>query len=327
MRLFVLLMKITVIGCGRWGSFIAWYLDSIGQNVSLYGSKDSKRLKELCETRNNGMVTLSEKVTLTSDLSEALSADTIVISIPSQSLRSLLKDLALTGIDLKKKTFVLCMKGIEIESGKRLTEVFEDVLGPQENLAVWVGPGHPQEFVKGIPNCMVIDSHNQKLKEYLVNEWKGPLIRFYYGNDLIGSEIGAAAKNVIGIAAGVLDGIGQKSLKGALMSRGTHEISRLIEAMGGNPFSAYGLCHLGDYEATVFSKFSHNRSFGEAFAKGEEFEGLAEGYYTAKALMRLSEKTGVELPICSAVYKMLYEDLDIKVGMDALFHRSLKQEF
>ncbi len=326
-RLFVFLMKITVIGCGRWGSFIAWYLDSIGQNVSLYGSKDSGRLKELQETRTNKMVTLSEKVHLTSDLSEALEADTVVISIPSQSLRSLLKELSQTGIDLKKKTFVLCMKGIEIESGKRLTEVFEDVLGPQENLAVWVGPGHPQEFVKGIPNCMVIDSKNQKLKEALVNEWKGPMIRFYYGNDLIGSEIGAAAKNVIGIAAGVLDGIGQSSLKGALMSRGTHEISRLIEALGGNPFSAYGLCHLGDYEATVFSKFSHNRSFGEAFAKGEKFEALAEGYYTVKALMRLSEEKNVELPICSAVYKMLYENLDIRKGMDELFHRSLKQEF
>ena len=320
-------MKITVIGCGRWGSFIAWYLDKIGQKVSLYGSESSPRMAELKRTRSNDKITLPPSITLLTDLKKALESDTIIISIPSQSLRKFLKEISEFGMVLKNKTFVLCMKGIEIESGKRLTEVFEDVLGPQENLAVWVGPGHPQEFVKEIPNCMVIDSKNDKLKEMLVSEWKGPLIRFYYGNDLIGSEIGAAAKNVIGIAAGVLDGIGQSSLKGALMSRGTHEISKLIEACGGNPFSAYGLCHLGDYEATVFSKFSHNRSFGEAFAKGEKFEALAEGYYTVKALMKLSEEKKVELPICRAVYGMLYENLDIAEGMDTLFNRSIKQEF
>ena len=91
------------------------------------------------------------------------------------------------------------------------------------------------------------------------------LIRFYYGTDLIGSEVGAAAKNVVGIAAGMLDGLDQSSLKGALMSRGTREIARLIESMGGNGLSAYGLCHLGDYQATLFSQHSHNRRFGEAF--------------------------------------------------------------
>ncbi len=320
-------MKVTVIGCGRWGSFIAWYLNKIGQDVSLYGSQSSPRMTALKEKRTNGMVFLDEKISLLTDLKEALLSDTIVISIPSQSLRSILKEILMTGVNIKEKTFVLCMKGIEIESGKRLTEVFEDVTGPHDRLAVWVGPGHPQEFVKEIPNCMVIDSKNKALKEKLVNEWRGPLIRFYYGNDLIGNEIGAAAKNVIGIAAGVLDGIGQSSLKGALMSRGTHEISRLIASCGGNPFSAYGLCHLGDYEATVFSKYSHNRSFGESFAKGETFNALAEGYYTVKALMKLSKDKNVELPICQAVYSMLYEDLDIREGIDALFHRSLKQEF
>ena len=132
---------------------------------------------------------------------------------------------------------------------------------------------------------------------------------------------------MIGIAAGVLDGIGQSSLKGALMSRGTLEISRLIEAMGGNPVSAYGLCHLGDYEATVFSCHSHNRKFGESFAKGEQFDALAEGYYTAKAIKLLSEETNVDLPICTSVYEMLYEGLEIQSGIDRLFRRELKQEF
>jgi len=219
------------------------------------------------------------------------------------------------------------MKGIEIESKKRLSEVFEETIGMSDQVAVWLGPGHPQDFVKGVPNCMVIDSKNESLKRELIHQWSSPLIRFYIGNDLIGNEIGAAAKNVIGIAAGVLDGIGQSSLKGALMSRGTKEIARLIEALGGNPFSAYGLCHLGDYEATVFSKHSHNRKFGESFAKGERFEGLAEGYYTAKALMLLSKEKNVELPICTAVYEMLYEGLNIREGLSRLFQRNVKEEF
>lgn len=114
--------------------------------------------------------------------------------------------------------------------------------------------------------------------------------RFYYGQDLIGNEIGAAAKNVVGIAAGMLDGLGLSTLKGALMARGTREIARLIDALGGNELSAYGLCHLGDYEATLFSPYSHNRMFGEKFVKNEPYTDLAEGYYAVDALLRLARR-------------------------------------
>ncbi len=320
-------MKITVIGCGRWGSFIGWYLDQIGHETSFYGPEDTPHMQQYLKTRTNGMVTLRESIGLICDLKKALEAETIVISVPSQALRGLLGEIIETGIDIKKKTFILCMKGIEIETGKRLTEVVEEILGEDINLAVWVGPGHPQEFLKGVPNCMVIDSKKKAVKVKLIGEFKGSLIRFYYGSDLIGNEIGAAAKNVIGIAAGVLDGIGKSSLKGALMSRGTKEVSELIAACGGNPLSAYGLCHLGDYEATVFSQHSHNRMFGEMFAKGEHFEALAEGYYTAKAMKNLSEKKGVELPICNSVYEMLYENKSVDDLINDLFTRSLKNEF
>jgi len=174
---------------------------------------------------------------------------------------------------------------------------------------------------------MVIDSKNDEEKRRLVDSFSSDLIRFYYGDDLIGNEIGAAAKNVVGIAAGILDGLSLTTLKGALMARGTREIARLIRAMGGNELSAYGLCHLGDYEATVFSPYSHNRRFGEAYIKGEKFEKLAEGYYTVKALMELSEKYGVELPICETVYKTLYCGEDAAALIRGLFNRSLKQEF
>ena len=111
------------------------------------------------------------------------------------------------------------------------------------------------------------------------------------------------------------------------MSRGTREIARLIEAMGGNPVSAYGLCHLGDYEATVFSPYSHNRRFGESFVRGEHFEKLAEGCETARAMHLLAQKYAVELPICEAVYCVLYKGRDVREALDSLFIRSIKKEF
>ena len=318
-------MKITVIGCGRWGSFITWYLDKIGHDVTLYGRSSSKHMQQFLETRSNDLLTLPESVKLVTDLKNISDSDAIVISINSQGLRNLMNELA--SYNLKNKIFVLCMKGIEIETGKRLSEIVTENTNESNKVAVWLGPGHVQEFYKGIPNCMVIDSDDSSVKEYLVKEFSGDLIRFYYGKDLIGNEIGAAAKNVIGIAAGMLDGLNLSSLKGALMSRGTREVARLIQAMGGNELSAYGLCHLGDYEATVFSKFSHNRTYGEMYVKGEKYDSLAEGYYTVKALVSLGKKYNVELPICNAVYDVLYNNKDTKESLDSLFSRKLKQEF
>lgn len=318
-------MKVTVIGAGRWGSFIAWYLDKIGKEVSLYGREDSPNMKKFRETGGNGIIELEKTTKLVYDLDIVKDSDIIVISIPSQKLRSLMEELQ--KYDLENKIFVLCMKGIEISTTKRLSQVVSEYISLSNAIAVWLGPGHPQEFYRGVPNCMVIDSSNEECKYYLVEEFTSDLIRFYYGSDLIGNEIGAAAKNVIGIAAGGLDGMNLSSLKGALMSRGTREVSRLIAAMGGNPFSAYGLCHLGDYEATVFSKYSQNRMFGEALVKNEQYDKLAEGYFTCKAMKALGEKYDVDLPITQVVYDVCYNKADPKKALKQLFLREVKNEF
>ena len=128
-------------------------------------------------------------------------AEVIVISISSQYLRDYMQ--TISQFDLDGKAIVLCMKGIEEKTGKRLTQVVSDFVETDKTpVAVWVGPGHPQDYVKGVPNCMVIDSDNEEIKSKLVHSFNSELIRFYLGTDLIGSEIGAAAKNVIGIAAG-----------------------------------------------------------------------------------------------------------------------------
>ena len=320
-------MNISVLGCGRWGSCIAWYLDKIGNNVISCGLQDAPEFITLYNTHKNDYLTYPESIEVTCDLEKAVNhGEIIVISISAQHLRSYMKDIS--KYPLEGKTIVLCMKGIEVETGKRLSEVVSDFVDESKTpIAVWVGPGHPQDYVKGIPNCMVIDSNNQEVKEKLVKEFTSDLIRFYIGTDLVGSEIGAAAKNVVGIAAGILDGLNMTSLKGALMSRGTVEVGRLIKACGGNEISAYGLCHLGDYEATLFSPWSHNRKYGEDFAKGVKFKKLAEGVMTSKALKKLADKHNVDVPIISAIVSALFNNADIKKGIGKLLDREIKQEF
>ena len=318
-------MKIAVAGCGRWGSLIAWYLDRTGHRVTLYGRESSPHMKRFLAERRNDLLSLPERITLDTSLSCLCDAEVIVISIASQGLRSFMRELAPLG--LHNKIFVLCMKGIEVGSLCRLSEVAQQETTPDNRIAVWLGPGHVQEFYAGIPNCMVIDGNHPEVTKMLVDAFSGELIRFYYGNDLIGNEIGAASKNVIGIAAGILDGLNRSSLKGALMSRSTFEVARLMKAMGANPFSSFGLCHLGDFEATVFSEYSHNRQYGESLVTGCETFGLAEGYYTVAAVKKLAEKYNVDMPICEAVYDVIYNGADVKDSISKLFSRSQKEEF
>lgn len=319
-------MKISVLGCGRWGSFIAWYLNRIGKEVTLWGLPDSPHFQRLKAEGRNDLLEIPDSIRLTSDLQSAVSeAEIFVISISAQALRSFASNLV--QCDLGHKPIVLCMKGIEETTGLRLSEIMEEFTQGQNPIAIWVGPGHVQDFVRGIPNCMVIDSKDDSIKRDLVHAFSSDLIRFYYGTDLIGNEIGAAAKNVIGIAAGMLDGVNSTSLKGALMSRGTREIARLIKAMGGNEISAYGLCHLGDYQATLFSEHSHNRKFGEMFIKGEVYTELAEGVSTTRALVKLGERYHVDLPICKAVDAIVNRGENPQQVLSALFIRSLKEEF
>ncbi len=325
-------MKISVLGCGRWGSFIAWYLCNQGHDVYSWGPEEDYSYQVLKTTGKNEYVELDPRICLTCDLKEAVEhAEVIIISISSQGLRGFME--RINAYDVSKKDFVLCMKGIEVSTGCRLSQVLTQSGISPERIAVWVGPGHIQAFTAGIPNCMVIDSANPELKIKLANAFKSELIRFYYGEDLIGTELGAAAKNVMGIVAGVLDGCGYEALKGSLMTRGAREVARLIKAMGGNELSAYGLAHLGDYEATLFSEFSHNRKYGEMLMKGDKFAKLAEGVPTAAAMKTLGERYGVDLPITNAVYELCYTESGESYRehctalLAKLFSRDTKAEF
>ena len=324
-------MRVSVLGCGRWGSFHAWYAHRVGHTVTLWGRRGSGHLAELCATRANEFLTLSDEILLTDDLAAAIrTAEMVIISIHAQALRSFLCDLRAQGLgeELAKKQVILCMKGLEIGTGKRLTTVVHEELGAAVQPAVWVGPGHVQDFVRDIPNCMVLAGEDRAALRVLVDALGSPLIRFYYGEDLLGTEVGAAAKNVVGLAAGMLDGLGYGSLKGALMARGTRELVRLVRAMGGDGETIYGLSHLGDYEATLFSPHSNNRRYGEAVVRGTagDFHKIAEGVYTAEALMALSTEYGVDLPISATVYEIVTQGKDPRAQLTQLFLRATKSE-
>ena len=320
-------MNYTILGCGRWGSFIAWYLDKTGHKVTTWGLETDPYVVNFFTTRKNNYVTLPASIELTTNLEYAVNKNNhIIISISSQNLRSLLSNVQ--KIDgYKNKNYIICMKGIEETTGKRLSEVMIDAGIDKSHIATWVGPGHIQDFTRGIPSMMIIDSYNTSLSEKLIKDLKSDLIRYYQGRDMIGTEIGAAAKNVMGIAAGMLDGANMTSLKGALMARGTREIARLIRAAGGNELSAYGLCHLGDYEATLFSPHSHNRKFGELFVKNEYFDKLAEGVQTSDALLKLANKYNVELPITQTVWDIISHKKDYTSALTELFERTNTEEF
>lgn len=317
-------MNITVLGCGRWATFLGWYL-SKNHNVTIWGREESKHLQQLIKERKNEYLDLPEGIKLTSSLDMALKNDILVISILASEFRSFVETLKV--YDFSNKKLILCMKGIEASTGKRLSQILIENGFDKDNIAVWVGPGHVQNFVAGIPNCMLIDAYNENLARFLIKEFTTPLIRFYIGKDILGAEIGASAKNVLGIAAGMLDGLERGCLKGALMTRGTREYSRLVEKLGGDKLTPYGLSHLGDFEATLFSPFSHNRAWGESFVKGEKFQKSAEGVASVKGFYNLAKQVGVEMPITNALYNIIFNNADINKEFNNLFLRQIKTEF
>ena len=321
-------MKITVVGCGRWGSCIAWYCSAKkGHDVTLYGLEDAPEYQRFLETRQNDYMTLPPEIRLTADLEEAMrGAEVVVVSIGAQNFRGFLKDLK-ERIDPHGKIFVLCMKGLESSTGDRLTTIFRQEMGYTNQVAIWVGPGHVQDYYAGRPSCMIIGCEDFGVTKFLVSELNSSLIRLYYSQDLIGCEIGAASKNVMGIAAGMLDGFDCPGLKGALMARGAREISRLVRKMGGNELTVYGLSHLGDYQATLFSEYSHNRMYGENFIKKIPMTKLAEGVDTSRAMVRLSDLYQVDLPISRAVHDVVIGGGDPRRMMENLFDRENKFEF
>lgn len=317
----------SLIGCGRWGTFLGWYSVNYAKfdNVDMYDIPTSPNFIELKETRKNSYLCMTNNMILHENIEDILQNDFIIISIGCQHFRSLCKQL--NGYNIAGKTFLLAMKGLEESTAKTMYQIMREEVSQPVHIAVLAGPGHVQDYMKKVPSCAVIDSDEPETTRHVIDMMQSELIRFYFGADLIGNQIGAALKNVIGLAAGILDGLEWYGLKGALMARAPVEVGRFIAHFGGNPKTAYGLAHLGDYEATLFSKHSHNRMYGEQFAKGEAFGKLAEGVPTLKAVKLIADKEHIDMPISQALYKAIYEKQDIKSAIRSMFDRDLKQEF
>lgn len=316
--------SISVIGCGRWGGFLGYYCAKyLKSDVLFLGVPQDPAYQSLVKSGNNGYCQMPPNVRLTTDMGECLKNDFIIVSIGCQGFRGLCRQMA--SYDLKNKTFLLAMKGLEEKTSTRMSQVFhQEIHEPTAQVACLMGPGHVQDYLKEIPSCVVIDSEKEQTTKEIAQYLSSSLIRTYYGTDLIGNEVGAAMKNVIGLAAGILDGLSWSGLKGALMARAPVEVGRLIQYFGGNPKSAFGLAHLGDYEATLFSPHSHNRAYGESLVKGPLFDKLAEGVPTLAAVYELRDK--VDMPICQALYEVVYNHKDPRTEINRLFERPNKAE-
>lgn len=321
--------KISVLGYGRWASFHAWYqIEKLHNDVTMWGRAEEQSFIQLMNTKKNDYLELPQSLHYSTDLQVTLDfADTIIIAISAQGMQDLSKKIG--ACQPQNKTFVLCMKGIDQNTGERLSQILQKNIPDNNHVCVWVGPGHVEELTAGQPNVMIIAGDHPQTVKRLINMFESPLISILSSDDLIGVEVGAAAKNVMGIAAGFLDGLGKSSLKGALMARGCYEISQLIEKMGGNKMTAFGMSHLGDFEATLFSHNSHNRRYGEEFIQGRlsDHIGTAEGVSTSKALYHLSQKFGVFMPITTTIYSILYLKANKNDVIYDLFKVATHKEF
>lgn len=295
-------MKISILGAGRWASTIALCLERKGYDILMYEKVlEGYPENPLFTTHTNNFVTLSKKqVSFTHDLQEALNfSDLIVMSILSQQVDNFMQDIKqIKGYENKK--FVLAMKGIEATTGRRLSEILLDNGVKADNIAIWAGPGQPPMVVEKQPTNMVISAYNHVLAKQLVDAFTNEnFLNFTHSKDIIGTEIGAAAKNVIGIAAGILDGQDFKQKKGPLISAAIREIGLFIQAMGGDKETASGLAFAGDFQATLFYA-GNNWSYGDLIVKRKTLDEeklsdairvkSVEGIMTAKALILLEER-------------------------------------
>ncbi len=321
--------KITVLGSGRWASFHSWYqIEKLHNDVTMWGRAEDPCYLQLMQTKKNGYITLPEDLHYSTDLRGSIDfAETIIVAIAAQGMQDFARKIGACGPC--NKTFVLCMKGIDQNTCERLSEILKKNIDDSNRVCVWVGPGHIEELTAGQPNMMVIAGEDKATVRRVIKMFESPLITLLRAEDLLGVEVGAAAKNVMGIAAGILDGLGLSSLKGALMARGCYEVSLLIEKMGGNRMTAFGMSHLGDFEATLFSKNSHNRRYGEEFIQNSLSDdiGTAEGVGTVKAMHMLSQKYGIITPITNTIYSVLYENGDKKQIVNNLFETTKHKEF
>ncbi len=325
---------VCVLGPGSWGTTLAVHLATAGHEVRLWGH-DAAELAALEGDRENRKflpgIALPDRVKVRPELKSALSGAAFTLFVvPSQVMGEVarrVRDAGASGIP------VCASKGLEQGSLRRMSEILIGDLGDPEPV-VLTGPSHAEEVSKGIPTSVVAASTSAARAEAVQELCSTARLRVYTNTDVAGCEIGAALKNVIAIAAGVCDGIGfGDNTKGALLTRGLAEISRLGVALGGKRETFFGLAGMGDLIATAMSRHSRNRWVGERLGHGETIEQVlgamvmvAEGVHTARAARDLGREHDVELPITEQVCAMLFEQRSPREALQALMTRDLKRE-
>ncbi|SFR99403.1 NAD(P)H-dependent glycerol-3-phosphate dehydrogenase [Anaeromicropila populeti] len=328
--------KVSLLGAGSWGTALAILLANNGHEVTLWSALQDE-VKMLTENREHMErlpgIKLPDNILVTADAEKACcDMDLIVFSVASPYVRQ-------TARNVKKyikdgQIIVNVAKGIEDNTLLTLTEIIKEEI-PLANIAVLSGPSHAEEVSKRIPTTVVIGAETQKTAYFAQDIFMSEVFRVYTSPDMIGIELGGSLKNVIALAAGIVDGLDYgDNTKAALMTRGIAEMSRLGVAMGGKMETFAGLSGVGDLIVTCTSKHSRNRNAGYLIGKGytmqeamDEVKQVVEGVYSAKAALALARKYNITMPIVEQINLVLFENKSAKTAVYELLLRDKSREY
>lgn len=330
--------KMSVIGAGAWGTALAKHLAEKGMEICLW-AYERDVVHAINTSQENPIflkgVALPRALIATSSLEEAASScDGLVFAVPSHATRSVLQKLRLF---LSSPMPLICAtKGIEEDTAKLMTQVMEDELPPSmhDTLMVLSGPSFAAELSAGLPTAVCLAGRDSQLVRRFQNALMTPVLRVYADGDLLGVQLGGALKNVMALAAGVIDGLELGlNARAALITRGLAETIRLGVAMGADPRTFYGLSGVGDLVLTCTGTLSRNHSVGVRLAKGERLEtivngmqAVAEGVRTARAALTLALRHQIEMPIIREINAVLYENKSCRQAVSDLMERNAKLE-
>lgn len=330
--------KICIVGAGSWGTAQAVLLSQKAAGVYLWGRPEDG-MDLIARDRENKQflpqVPLASNIYPTTDLKTALTGSSyLILAVPAQTVRIVVR--SLLPYYMRGTVIVNTAKGMELSTGKSMSQVIADVCGDdiKTDLVCLSGPSHAEEVSRKIPTAVTIAAYCQETAIKVQQLYMTPEFRVYTNPDMTGVELGGAVKNIVAMAAGISDGLGYgDNSRAALITRGLHEITRLGKALGGNPHTFSGLSGLGDLVATCGSRFSRNRKFGELIGKGmpifsalEEVGMVVEGYYTCPVTYRIAEALEVEMPIVRACYRIVEEHRSPQEEINALMVRDMKAE-
>lgn len=328
--------KVSLLGAGSWGTALAILLANNGHDVTLWSAlKDEVEMLSVHREHKDRLpgVILPENISVTSDLEASCKdKDLIVFSVASPYVRQTAKQAS--PYIMENQIIVNVAKGIEEHTLNTITDIIAEEI-PHCDIAVLSGPSHAEEVSKGIPTTVVVGAKTKQTASFIQDVFMNDVFRVYTSPDIIGIELGGSLKNVIALAAGIVDGLGYgDNTKAALMTRGIAEMSRLGIAMGGKIETFSGLSGVGDLIVTCTSKHSRNRNAGYLIGKGytmdeamKEVKQVVEGVYSAKAALALANKFNTSMPIVEEINRVLFENKPAKDALSDLLVRDKRSEY